>query len=350
MGKKVCIIITIFLLAAAAVMGIFEYSNDFFLEIDGTKINKEEFLDAAAKKKYEVISYFTQGTGNNVDAGFWEEDRDGEIPYKKLADAAVDDLRYVHAVYSLAREKGYIEDDSYQGLIKRWMVENQERKQKIAKGEAVYGLSEYTLDLFREYEMDSLQKRYCGDTGNEGMTISDEDRQVYYEAHRENYRREADRTFDYVKIPYGEEGLGQEEISSLRESLTAVYKKMDGAHTLAELAGADKKLAPYLEHVQVTAGELSVLSRTIGDVLEYGWELAEGESTAVLDEYGCLYLIACTEKKENEDAALEEVKDHINKALREERYEAMIQERAKNSQTEGDMDRIYFFLKKHIDN
>lgn len=350
MKKKICIIITIILLAAIVFVGIFVYRNQFSLAVNGSKIDKEEFLDAAAQKKYEVISYFSGKTGQSAGAGFWETETDGELPYKKLADAAVEQLKYIHAVYGLAKEKGYIEDDSYQGLLERWESENQLRKEKIARGEAVYGLSEYTLELYREYEMDTIQKQYCEDPENEGMEITDADREQYYEEHKDSYQRDDDRILDYIKIPYENEGMSEEEADELKDRLTAIYKKMDESHPLAELAEADEELSAYLEHADVTADELTIYSRTISDILEYAWELDAGESTAVIDEYGCLYLIECTSRTANDATPLEEVKDNIDKTLREERYDEIIARLAEEARTEGDMERIYFFMKKHIDN
>ena len=67
-----------------------------------------------------------------------------------------------------------------------------------------------------------------------------------------------------------------------------------------------------------------------------------------MDEYGILYLIECTGRSKNDPVSIEEVKDNINKTLREERYEKIIEERAKDIRAEGDMERIFFFMKKHI--
>lgn len=350
MKKKICIIITIILLGIAAFVGMFLYRSRFSLTINGSKIDKEEFLDAASQKKYETVSYFSGKTGGNVDAGFWEREIEGEFPYQILADAAVEQLKYTHAVYGLAKEKGYIEDDSYQGLLERWETENNLRKEKIAKGEAVYGLSEYTLEMYREYEMDTFQKQYCENLENEGMDITDAEREQYYKEHESSYQKEDDRILDYIMIPYTSEEMSGEQTEELKQRLTAIYKKMDAEHSLAELAGADQEISAYLEHADVTADELRVYSRTISDVLEYAWELKAGESTAVIDEYGCLYLIECTDRIENEPSSLEEVKDNINKTLREERYDEIISKRAEEARIEGDMERIYFFMKKHIDN
>lgn len=348
MKKKICIISTIVLLAAVVLAGVLVRGDRFSLEINGNKIDKEEFLDAVSRRRYEVTAYFTGKEGGGTDAGFWEREIDGEIPYRKLADAAVEELKYFHAVYGLAREKGYVEDDSYASFLKRWESENALRKEKIEKGETVYGLSEYTKELYLEYETDTIQKSYCQDLKNEGMEVTEEDRELYYEEHRESYEREDDRTLDYIKIPWEEEGMSGRQAEEYKKILTSIYKKMDEEHSLSELAAENAEISPYLFHAEVAASELSAYSRSINDVLSFAWELKKGESTAILEENGCLYLIECTERKENAPASMEEVKDHINKTLRESRYDEIIAKRAAGAAVECDMERIYFFLKKHI--
>ena len=47
---------------------------------------------------------------------------------------------------------------------------------------------------------------------------------------------------------------------------------------------------------------------------------------------------------------MEEIKDNINKTLREENYDKIVAERAEKAEVEGDMERIYFFMKKNINN
>lgn len=348
MKKRICIISAIIVFAVFVFFGIYKSRSGFSLSIDGGAISGEEFLDAAGRKRYEVASYFT-GKGNTADAGFWERELDGELPYEKLAEAAIEDLKYFHAVYGLAEEKGYVEDGSYEAFLKRLEAENALRKEKIENGETVYGLSEYTKELYLEYEMDSIQKSYCGDLDNEGMEVTDADRQRYYEEHESSYVRSDDIILDYIKIPYGESGMDESQVKEYKDCLTSIYKKMDGEHSLASLAAEQALVSPYLEHADVTAEELRSYSRSISDILEYAWELKAGESTAVLDEYGCLYLIECTDRTENDPTSIEEAKDNINKALREERYDAIVEQRTQNATVEGDMERIFFFMKKHID-
>ena len=181
MKKKVFAIAAISFFIIAAIIVLFPQKDSFSLKINDNEISKEEFLAAAAQKRYEVVSYFSEKGGGNVDAKFWEEAVGGELPYEKLTQEAIEELKYFYAVYDMAKEKGYVEDGSYSALIKRWEEENHFRKDKIEKGEAIYGLSEYPLDLYLEYEMDSIQKSYCDDLENEGMEVTEEDRKQYYD-------------------------------------------------------------------------------------------------------------------------------------------------------------------------
>ena len=143
--------------------------------------------------------------------------------------------------------------------------------------------------------------------------------------------------------------MNEEQIKELKKSMTSVYKQLGEGRPLSELAGEEEQVSAYLSHADVTAENLRACSRSIEDVLEYAWELEAGESTGVLDEGGSLYLIECTDRSGNDPASIEEVKDNINKALREERYEAIVRKRAENAIVEGDMERIFYFMKKHIE-
>lgn len=186
-GKgKIFIIIAVIFLAAAAAVGIFLYGvlgkERLHLRINGTEISEEEYLQAVKAVRYDVAAYFAGTYGAKEEDSFWSEEYGGEIPCEKLAEEAVERLKYIHAVYGLAEEKGYIDDAGYDALVERLEDENASRKEKIEAGEAVYGLSEYTLDLFMEYEISSFKERYCNDTENEGMDLTEEEIREHYES------------------------------------------------------------------------------------------------------------------------------------------------------------------------
>ncbi len=152
------------------------------LEINGAVVGREEYLQAVKDVRYDVSIYFGSTYGAREDDGFWTEEYGGEIPYRKLADEALERLKYLHAVYTLAEEKGYINDAGYNAIVERMEAENAERKEKIENGEPVYGLAEYSLDVFIEYETSSFKERYCSDKENERMKLTEEEIVEHYQS------------------------------------------------------------------------------------------------------------------------------------------------------------------------
>ena len=68
MKKKVFAIAAISFFIIAAIIVLFAQKDSFSLKINDNEISKEEFLAAAAQKRYEVVSYFSEKGGGNVDA------------------------------------------------------------------------------------------------------------------------------------------------------------------------------------------------------------------------------------------------------------------------------------------
>ena len=83
-------------------------------------------------------------------------------------------------VYDLAKECGDVSDSSYKALEKRWKDENAKRSEKVEKGEVVYGLKEYTFQLYLQYEMSTLKEKYCNDDTREGMELTEDEVLEYY--------------------------------------------------------------------------------------------------------------------------------------------------------------------------
>ena len=68
----------------------------------------------------------------------------------------------------LPKKNGDVADSSYEALEKRWKDGNAERSEKVKKGEVIYGLKEYTFQLYLDYELSTLKEKYCNDTSTEG--------------------------------------------------------------------------------------------------------------------------------------------------------------------------------------
>lgn len=349
MKKKIGIIISIIVILSIALAAVLYYINRFDLKINGQTVEKEEYLYVMNQQVYDVTKELATANGKQVDQEFWTEEVDGVLPYEELADQTVEQLKYNRAVYENAKEQGYVDEVDYAHLLERMEKENESRAKKIAAGEAVYGLSEFSVQSFMEYEMDTFQKSYCEDLDNEGMEITAEEQEAYYEEYKETlFVKNDDLTLDYIKVEYAAEGMDDAAVKEIKDALTQVYKEVDGQHSLSELAQASDLLKTYLSHEEILSSEVAAQSKVIGDILTYAYELEKGDTTQVIDENGTLYLIQCTDKVDYDYLPLEDVKDNINKELRERHYDELMEQRAKESTVDGDMKQVYTFTQKSI--
>ena len=111
---------------------------------------------------------------------FWEQSYEGQYGYEILADHTVEKIKYIHAVYDLAEEYGDVSDGSFAAIEKRWKQENAKRQKKVEDGEVIYGLKEYTFDLYMQYEISMYKEIYCNDTDRKGMDLTEEEVAEYY--------------------------------------------------------------------------------------------------------------------------------------------------------------------------
>lgn len=174
--------IAVFLLAAVClVAGMMLFRNGPMLEINGETVSEQEYIHGINESLFEVTLYFRETYGAATqEEGFWEKEYGGEIPCRKLMEVAKEKIIYRRTVYGLSKERGYVQDTDYASLVCRWEEENQIRAEKIKNGEPVYGLTDFPLELYINYEMDMLRYRFLDDTGNPEMKITQEEREAYF--------------------------------------------------------------------------------------------------------------------------------------------------------------------------
>lgn len=170
------------LIVAGIVVGVVGQiqAERFELNVGGHAISGEEYLNCMESVEYDTHVQIQQEYGAEYTEDFWETKYGAQYGYEILAQATVEQLKYVHAVYDVAVENGDIEEGSYEAAEKRWKAENQERSEKLARGEVIYGLKEYPFEIFQEYEISGFRETYTNDKTREGMDLTEEEIVAYY--------------------------------------------------------------------------------------------------------------------------------------------------------------------------
>lgn len=351
--KKTKIIIPIaavFIVVGIALAVFFGAAPKLKLSIGGESVSDDEYIWMMNAKMYDITKQYSSDYGANVDSKFWSSTfGDGASPAEDLAVLTTEELKTFIATYQLAMEQGYVNSISFADLEARRDAENTARAEKIAAGEAVYGLSNYTLDLYIEYETDNFQKMYCDNAGNEGMNITDEQAQAYYDENKDIYFTAYDDVeLEYIRVYYASLDLTDDEVYELKQGMTDISRQILSSETLESYVNKFQIFLPYFDSQTINSDEYSSYSKTIPDVLEISDSLHEGETSQVIDSEGCLYLIKCNKRVEHDYSDIGTVRDIINKNLREQAYDDIITQRANALDAEYDLQALKKFTLYNI--
>lgn len=321
-------------------------TSTFSLTIDQTAIDQEEYTLMMNKNVSTITSYFAQTYEAKVDQDFWGQQYGDESPLTMLCEQTIEDIKENRAIYELAKASGFIDDDSFSAFIERKDAENKKRKEMKDAGKPVYGLSEYSDELFLEYEKDLIEKEYCRDDKREGMQVSDIDIQTFYDQNKDKkFKKNDDMSLQFVKIYYASLDLSQDQIDDMKKQLQQAHDQIS-ISSLQDVVQTMDNIAPYYDEITATSSEISAYAKEYGDVFTIAENLEKGDLSTVVDENGCLYLIQCSDRVKYDYIPMQEVKDNIVKELREERYQEIITTRMKDMDVSYDTETLYTFTKK----
>ena len=95
--------------------------NRFDLKIGEEKVGSKEYQLCMDLVKYDVKMEIQKRYDALYGEDFWEQSYEGQYGYEILADHTVEKIKYIHAVYDLAKECGDVSDSSYEALEQRWI-------------------------------------------------------------------------------------------------------------------------------------------------------------------------------------------------------------------------------------
>ena len=108
-------------------------------------------------------------------------ENDMERYQKLMEEKHIETLTRLRIQQSLAETYGVLEEPfSYEDLLKKMGEENAERKQKIADGEVVYGVTEFDMVTYYSHFMSNLQEETIRAIPDEDFKVTDEAVEAYY--------------------------------------------------------------------------------------------------------------------------------------------------------------------------
>lgn len=167
------------------------------------------------EEEYKLYTYFVK------------REITGEVSKDELKKRVEDYANQINALFYLANKFGLCEPYSYETMKLRMEQENEMRKIKKEKGEAIYGLEEFSLEQFFQYKKDTTEASLRSYLEGEVDEVMIENAKAYYEENREKFR-------------YRENIIYEETVKEQKEIVEADRTQ------LKLLGNADPALADFL--------------------------------------------------------------------------------------------------------
>lgn len=303
------------LVLAALALGLLARPAPFpRLEIAGFRITREEYLRAMYQARSEVLA---EHAAAGISLTDWSTGTALGDPCRLTAERATELLQESYAVSTLAVERGYLSDASFEALQQELEQLNQQRREALDSGAIVTGLPTFTMEDYLCYRASHLKLRFCNDPGNPENQVSAEDIQSRYASDRDKLYRQPDSVELAFLLAEGEEAEAQEEAFRQARELGSL------AAALEELP----QLRAYYREISVHPGNYAAYARSHADILAFAADLQSGELSQVIALEGWLCLVECRQRTAHNYVPLEEVRSVVVQSIRESRYDALIARR-----------------------
>lgn len=112
---------------------------------------------------------------------------------------------YALACLAFAKKLGLIDDSSLDGVVRRCEAENTKRKEQLERGETVYGLTQFSLPVYLDYELTRFRLDFVSEKEEikrhySYSPISKKERKAFYKNNRDLFTRYAGDSFRFREV------------------------------------------------------------------------------------------------------------------------------------------------------
>ncbi len=113
--------------------------------------------------------------------------------------------KYALACLEFAKRLGLIDDSSLDAVAIRCKAENEKRSEMLEKGETVYGLTQFSLPVYLDYELTRFKLDFVSEKEEikknyQYAPISKKERKAFYKNNRDLFTRYAGDSFRFREV------------------------------------------------------------------------------------------------------------------------------------------------------
>lgn len=311
------------------------------LQVGTHSVSREGYDWALSQSRKDILSRHAEVGIALTD---WQAENDLGVPYALAADRALEILQEYYAVSTLAVERGYLSDSSFEAAAQAQEEYNRQRRQTLESGGIVTGLTEFSLSQFIDYRANALRRQFTSDDTNPEMTVTQVDIQERYEQDKDSLYQAQDTLSLGVILLDAE----PEEAESLQGELEQLRRETLENGSLAEVAESSETFRQWYQQMDITNSNYATYARGYEDVLSWSEDLQTGEVSEVYSVNGRLCLIQCVSREAKSYVPLEDVASVVTQNIREDRYDALVAQRMETLEISGDREALRNYCARQL--
>ncbi|MET7330981.1 hypothetical protein [Nonomuraea sp. NPDC005650] len=285
--------------------------TDAVASLDGHTVTRDELLFHMRRLAPQVENEIRNDSRAN--AG-------GKSAIQRLSARALDEIRRDKTALLLAKEQHLIGSADHAAFLAELAAENERRADAIARGQVVYGLTEFSPEEYYSRRLTELTTSLKQRLSVDGpLRVTDADVRRAFDADRDAWSANA-TTYTYAKL-----------VVPVPDGASAGYgaglqRRVAAAGRLAELADREPgaRLTTAEQHGGGSAAHDQELMAVLG-------KLAPGEISGPVPGTGQVTYYQLNGKTVDEDAAFAEYSRRIRQSLIEEKFTQFLQRRVDGS-------------------
>lgn len=314
----------IFSAGAVSKTGIVAYIN-------GEPVTIREFSQAMLRNRADIYAYFKQVYGVDDSPEFWTQSHQGETPLEKLKNTALDAIVKIKVQQILAREKGIVQDISYEKFLSDLKAENARRKEAVKNHQVIYGPVEYSEEVFFDIVFSNM-------VGNLKEKLNDEwgsdegELKKYYDSNIPLFKESDTIITQRISVSYRENEKTAK--TEAEKAIQEVKQRMDQGESLANVSAhlSSSIVIEIEEHIFYAQSARSDAMQW-PELAEAAKVLAEGQTSNIVDFDGAYHLLHCVGRTEGKVVPFSEVKSSIARFFLENAYEDLLDKLAEDAKT-----------------
>lgn len=253
-----------------------------------------------------------------------------------LTSRALDEIWRDKATLVLAKENGLSDSVDYEDFIAELTAENKRRANAMARGETVYGVTEFSTEEFYSHRLTELttglRERLSAAAGNP-LWVTDAEVRTAFDADRQAWSANA-TTYTYsqlvVPVPDG----------ASTAYATGLKARVAAADRLADVAAAEP--GARLTAATYDGGAATGLNAHDQDLIAVLGKLSPGQISAPVADTGQITYYELDGKTVDEDAAFADYSRRIRQSLVEKKLDQFLQRRVDDSTIDVDTAAVDF--------